>query len=203
MNQIEELVVREFFEQHGFFARAAPTPSNAGRRKSPADSLDLLVTRMDDKPPDRPPGFFLFPTELTRLRRGVVMLRGWQTLRGNPPPRTSAQVHRFIQQTILKILPAETEQTEVETEPPGDWTRVLVLPHLPTAEPFRTQSTEALAARGIGGIISFRGMLADLTARADGGGPFPSSTLARIIRLLKDHDLIRDAQLELFPERNP
>ena len=199
MSSIEEMVVREFFEQHGFYARAAPPPSPAGRRKASVDAFDLLVKLNEDSPPDRPPGFFLFPTELPRLRRVVVMLRGWQSLRGNPPPRTSAQIHRFIQQTILKILPDEPEDTE--TQPDGDWTRVLVLPHLPTAEPFRTQSTKALSERGIGGIISFRGMLADLTTRVESGGPFPSSTFCRIIRLLKDHDLIRDAQLELFPER--
>jgi hypothetical protein len=78
-----------------------------------------------------------------------------------------------------------------------DVTKVLVLPALPTTEPFRSQSVELLKARGVDAIISFRTMLLDLIDKVETNRSYGKSDTLQIIRILKNYDLFRDTQLDL------
>jgi hypothetical protein len=90
-------------------------------------------------------------------------------------------------------------------EDPGDdtagLTRILVLPALPTAEPFRSQSVELLKARGVDAIISFRAMLLDLLDKVEVNQSYSKSSVLQVMRILKNYDLLRDMQLEMFSDR--
>lgn len=197
MDGLEEIIAREYFEQNGFLVRRVSTPWPAQRKKQPEGS-DLMVVRCAAQPPERPPGFFLFSSELPLLRQAVILIRGWHALRSPPIPRTSAQIHRFITQTVMKTF---VEKENLLNEPPNDvtgWLKILLLPHLPTAEPFRTQIVEILQAARVGGVISFRAMLSDLVGRAELDGPADRSAVPGTIRLLRQYDLLRDSQLDLF-----
>ena len=82
-------------------------------------------------------------------------------------------------------------------------TKLLVLPALPTAEPFRSQSVELLKARGVDGIISFRSMLLDLIEKVEINRSYGKSDTLQVIRILKNYDLIKEAQLDLLGRRTP
>ena len=81
-------------------------------------------------------------------------------------------------------------------------TKVLVLPALPTAEPFRSQSVELLKARGVDAIISFRAMLLDLIENVEINRSYGKSDALQVIRILKNYDLLKEAQLDL-PRSKP
>ncbi|MCC6414697.1 MAG: hypothetical protein IT582_02155, partial [Opitutaceae bacterium] len=83
----------------------------------------------------------------------------------------------------------------------GELTKILVLPGLPTAEPFRSQSIAVLKERGVDGIISFRTMLLDLIEKVEINRSYRKSDTLQVIRILKNYDLIKDAQLDMFPDR--
>jgi predicted FMN-binding regulatory protein PaiB len=77
-----------------------------------------------------------------------------------------------------------------------------VLPSLPTAEPFRTQSVELLKERGVDAIISFRAMLLDLLEKIEINQNYTKSDTLQVMRILKNYDLLKDTQLDLLSERS-
>ena len=83
----------------------------------------------------------------------------------------------------------------------ADVTKILVLPALPTAEPFRSQSVEMLKEKGVDGILSFRSMLLDLIEKIDSNRNYGKSDTLQVIRVLKNYDLLKDAQLDLLSDR--
>ena len=79
----------------------------------------------------------------------------------------------------------------------GALTKILELPSLPTAEPFRSQSVELLKQHGVDAIISFRAMLLDLLEKIEINQNYSKSDTLQVMRLLKNYDLLKDTQLDL------
>ena len=62
----------------------------------------------------------------------------------------------------------------------------------------RQESIALLKGKGVDGVIPFRTMLATLVAETKTNRNYQKSDLLQIIRILKNYDLIREPQLELF-----
>jgi hypothetical protein len=111
----------------------------------------------------------------------------------------SPEIFGFLEENVLKqaarLFPTEGDGIG------GDVAKILVLPAIPTAEPFRTQSVDLLKERGVDGIISFRAMLLDLIEKIDANRNYGKSDTLQVIRVLKNYDLLKDAQLDLLSER--
>ena len=101
---------------------------------------------------------------------------------------------------VTRFFPKDTEDDPGAGEI-GDMTKILVLPSLPTAEPFRTQSVEMLKERGVDAIISFRAMLLDIIDKIEPNRNYGKSDTLQVIRILKNYDLLKEAQLEMFMDR--
>ena len=76
--------------------------------------------------------------------------------------------------------------------------KVLVLPGLPTADPHRAESIRLLREKGVDAIISFRSMLQDIIAKVETNLNYQKSDVLQVLRILKNYDLVKDPQLELF-----
>ncbi len=200
MSAIDEGIVREFFEQNGFFVRQVRKYQVQARRKTGDEEIDLLVYNPTWRKASRRPDFFLFSTELQFVHQAIVAVKPWHTdvftpamLKGSP------DIFGFLEQNVLKqaarLFPAEADGIG------SDVAKILVLPALPTAEPFRSQSVELLKERGVDGIISFRAMLLDLIENIHANRNYGKSDTLQVIRLLKNYDLLRDAQLDLLSDR--
>ena len=200
MSAIDEGIVREFFEQNGFFVRQVRKYQVQARRKTGEEEIDLLVHNPSWRKGSRRPDFFLFSTELAFVHQAVVSVKPWHTdvftpamLKGSP------EIFGFLEQNVLRqaarLFPTEGDGVG------ADLAKILVLPAIPTAEPFRSQSVELLKERGVDGIISFRSMLLDLIEKIDANRNYGKSDTLQVIRLLKNYDLLRDAQLDLLTDR--
>jgi hypothetical protein len=200
MSAIDEGIVREFFEQNGFFVRQVRKYQVQARRKTGDEEIDLLVYNPTWRKASRRPDFFLFSTELPFVHQAIVAVKPWHTdvftpamLKGSP------DIFGFLEQNVLKraarLFPSESDGIG------SDVAKILVLPALPTAEPFRSQSVELLKERGVDGIISFRAMLLDLIENIHANRNYGKSDTLQVIRLLKNYDLLRDAQLDLLSDR--
>jgi hypothetical protein len=200
MSAIDEGIVREFFEQNGFFVRQVRKYQVQARRKTGDEEIDLLVHNPSWRKASRKPDFFLFSTELPYVHQAVVAVKPWHTdvftpamLKGSP------EIFGFLEKNVLKqaqrLFPDEGDGIG------SDVAKILVLPALPTAEPFRSQSVELLKERGVDGIISFRAMLLDLIEKIDANRNYGKSDTLQVIRVLKNYDLLRDAQLDLLSDR--
>ena len=186
MAAIDEEIVREYFEQNGFFVRQGRKYQVQARRKTGGEEIDLVVLNPAWRRGLRKPDFFLFPNELPFLSRAIVSVRGWHTDVFTPAMmKHSPEIFRFVEENVRK------EATRLFPENPGD----------ATAEPFRSQSVELLKARGVDAIISFRAMLLDLLDKVEVNQSYSKSSVLQVMRILKNYDLLKDMQLEMFSDR--
>ena len=203
MSAIDEGIVREYFEQSGFLVRQVRKYQVQSRKKHFDEEIDLLVYNPAWKRGARKPDFFLFSSELPFLHRAVVAVKPWHTgvfsaatIKGSP------EILRFLEEEVLQEVPKLFPQGDTdEPDPPA---KVLVLPGLPTQEPFRSQSVALLKERGVDGIISFRAMLLDLIDKVEINRNYRKSDTLQVLRILKNYDLVKGPQLDLLaPERKP
>jgi hypothetical protein len=200
MSAIDEGIVREFFEQNGFFVRQVRKYQVQARRKTGDEEVDLLVHNPAWRKASRQPNFFLFSPELQFVHQAIVAVKPWHTDVFTPAMlKSSPEIFGFLEQNVLKqaarLFPPDSGEIG------GDVAKILVLPALPTAEPFRTQSVEMLKERGVDGIISFRAMLLDLIEKIEANRNYGKSDTLQVIRILKIYDLLKDAQLDLLSDR--
>ncbi len=199
MSAIDEGIVREFFEQNGFLVRQVRKYQVQSRRKHSDEEIDLLVYNPGWQRGARKPDFFLFSSELPFLHRAVVAVKPWHTgvfsaatIKGSP------EILRFLEEEVLqaasKLFPDDTAEGGAGEQP----SKILVLPGLPTQEPYRSQSVSLLKERGVDGIISFRAMLLDLIDKVEVNRNYRKSDTLQVIRILKNYDLLRDGQLDLL-----
>jgi hypothetical protein len=197
MSAIDEGIVREYFEQNGFLVRQARKYQVSARRKHAEEEIDLMVLNPAWQRGARKPDFFLFSNELPFVHKAVVAVKGWHTGVFTPQMlKSSPEIFNFLEQNVLKeaarLFPADSPD-----EPAGVLTKILVLPSLPTAEPFRSQSVELLKARGVDAIISFRAMLLDLLDKIETNQNYTKSDTLQVMRILKNYDLVKETQLDL------
>ena len=201
MSAIDEGIVREYFEQSGFLVRQVRKYQVQARRKTGDEEIDLIVYNPAWQRSVRRPDFFLFSSELPLIHRAIVAVKGWHTGVFTPNMlRSSPEIFGFLKDNVLKeatrFFPADA------TDEAGDpLTKILVLPSLPTQEPFRSQSVELLKERGVDAIISFRAMLLDLIEKTEVNRNYGKSDTLQVIRILKNYDLLKDAQLDLLGEK--
>jgi hypothetical protein len=202
MSAIDEGIVREYFEQNGFLVRQVRKYQVQARRKTGDEEVDLIVYNPAYVRSARKPDFFLFANELAYIHRAIVVVKGWHTGRFTPNMlKSSPEIFRFLEENVLKEV---TRFFPVDAEEPGnasDVTKILVLPSLPVAEPFRSQSVTMLKEHGVDAIISFRSMLLDIIERVEINKSYGKSDTLQVIRILKNYDLLKDAQLDLLAER--
>jgi len=203
MSAIDDGIVREYFEENGFFVRQIRKYQVQARRKTSDEEIDLLVVNPTWQRGSRKPDLLLFASELPFIQRAMVAVKPWHTDVFTPGMlKTSPEkIFSFLEENVLRqvtrLFPAEVEGAG------GDVTKILVLPALPTAEPVRSQSIELLKARGIDAIISFRAMLLDLIDKVEPNRSYGKSDTLQVIRLLKNYDLLKDTQLDLIADRPP
>ncbi len=201
MSAIDEGIVREYFEQSGFLVRQARKYQVSARRKAAEEEIDLIVYNPSWQRGARKPDFFLFSNELPFVQKAIVAVKGWHTGVFTPNMlKSSPEIFSFLQQNVLKEA-ARFFPNGVGDEPAGELTKILVLPSLPTAEPFRSQSVELLKQHGVDAIVSFRAMLLDLLDKIEINQNYSKSDTLQVMRLLKNYDLLKDTQLDLLPDR--
>lgn len=199
MAAIDEGIVREYFEQNGFLVRQLRKYQVQARRKTSAEEVDLLVFNPGWQAGARKPDFFLFSNELPFIQKAVVAVKGWHTGVFTPNMlKSSPEIFGFLEENVLKNV---TRLFQPPAPGEGDVTKILVLPSLPTAEPFRSQSVALLKERGVDAIISFRSMLLDLLDKIEVNQNYTKSDTLQVLRLMKNYDLLKETQLDMFPER--
>ena len=76
---------------------------------------------------------------------------------------------------------------------------ILCLPQLPASAKLKELLLKGLRKRGVHGVLLFRTILQSLIAHADTAKNYDKSDVLQMLRILKVHDLLQSAQLELFP----
>ena len=195
MASTNEDIVREYFEALGFLTRMPRKYQVAARsRMTLQEEVDLIVVNPDAAEAPIPGMGVWGPEELSRVQRAVVGVRGWHTERFSPAVRDrSPEVYRFASDEVVDDLRDDLGQ--------GDVARILCVSDLPASKSLLAESLDALAGEGIHGVLLFAHMLRELVQQVDVNRNYEKSNLLQLLRLMKNYDLVKDPQLELFVKR--
>lgn len=202
MSAFDEELVREYFEAHGFHVRQrrGPPPGAPGRGKAPPEQLELELLNPAYRPGPAP-GFALFTNDLPKIERALVVVRPWHATQKFSPGLLTrpAELAGFLE----KNLGGKKGGALFPDEPlfdgaPAAPLRVLVVPALPQPGPERERAEELLRGLGVGAALSFRSILHDFLNRLEGAkANAPLSEAARILRTLRNYDLLVTPQMDL------
>jgi hypothetical protein len=200
MAGFDEQIVREYFELHGFHTRQLRKYPNAARGKLAEEEIDLAIINPTWSQGQRDPQFLLFATELPYIRQAIVSIQSWPTQQRFTPNmlRSSSDILKFLEKNVLKPTDPVFIDEEEARLPEGPWAKILVLPSLPTTEPQRTESIRQLKLKGVDGMISMRTMLIDILQKMDSHRNYLKSDTLQLLRMLRNYDLLKDPQLDLF-----
>ena len=189
MAAVSEIIVREYFELHGFFVRQQRKFIRPSRVED--DEIDFFVFNPRAQAVAALP-FILNSADLAGVGRAVVVVKGWHTDTFSPGLLANApEMFRFLE-------PGAFQQATKSFGGEGPLTKLLVVPALPSHEEARQQSIEMLRAKGLDAVLPFRAMLADLIGAIEVNRNYQKSDLLQIIRIFKNYDFFKEPQLELF-----
>jgi hypothetical protein len=192
MAAVSEIIVREYFELHGFFVRQQRKYVAPNARED--DEIDFFVINPHFQPQANLP-FVLGPADLVGMSRALVVVKGWHTETFSPSTlANSPEIFRFLE-------PDSLQQAAKSFGGDGPLTKLLVVPALPTQEEARKQSIELLLAKGIDAVLPFHTILAELIDQIEVNRNYQKSDLLQVIRILKNYDFLKEKQLELFKSK--
>lgn len=205
MAGFDENIVREYFEVNGFFVRQLRKYSVQSRKKRADEEIDMVVFNPSvSAKTTESQSFQLFSGDVARIRRAVVVVKGWHTSRFTPAMlRSSRKIFDFLKKDVLNQA-----ESYFRFDDPGvdatvaaesaSFSKILVLPGLPTADPQRSESIELLKEGGIDGIIAFSTILENLVRHVEVNHSYQKSDLLQLLRILKLYDMVKTPQMNLF-----
>jgi hypothetical protein len=137
----------------------------------------------------------LEPADLGFVDRAIVVVKGWHTETfSSAVLEHSPEIFRFVEPKVF-------QQAARALGKDGSVLKILVVPALPQAVRAREQSIALLRSKGVDAVIPFRTMLTELINETEANRNYQKSDLLQIIRILKNYDLLKGPQLELFKPR--
>jgi hypothetical protein len=195
MSAVSEWIVREYFECMGFLVRQPRKYQVSARPKHVEEEVDLLVINPAIAEPSLSESILWTGAEVQQMSRAVVGVRGWHTERFSTAViELSPEIFRFAESAAVKNIERDLG--------PGPVAKVLCLPNLPTSGSSRDEALQLLKEKGINGVILFRTMLLELAESVDVNKNYEKSDLLQVLRILKNYDLLKDAQMDLFRRRH-
>ena len=184
MAGFDENIVREYFELNGFFVRQLRKYLVQSRKKRADEEIDLVVYNPN-------------------AQIDGVLVKAWHTSRFTPAMlKSSSRVFDFLKKEVLNKAETYFSFDESEVDPEvvgsGGFTKILVLPSLPTSDPQRTESIELLKEQGVDGIITFSTILVNLLRNVEVNHSYQKSDLLQMMRILKIYDMVKEPQMNLF-----
>ena len=179
----------EYFEAQGFLVCQRRKYAVQARQKTADEEINLIV--LNPRATGAAPGEFeLSPASLQQVGRAIVAVKGWHTEVFAPSVlQHQPKIFRFVEPKAV---------AEAARLVGGDGLlKILVIPGLPKEKTARDKSIELLRAKGVDGVISFRGILEELVAGVATNRNYQKSDLLQVLRLLKNYELLRDPQMEL------
>jgi hypothetical protein len=194
MASVNDLIVREFFESLGFLVNQPRKYQVMARAKQAEEEVDFLVFNPQGGAGELPAFDVWLALELRQISRAIVGVRGWHSERFSPAKLD-------LEKDLFRLADSVVMQKAHRQLGAGPVAKILCLPDLPPPGPMRTKSLAMLKAGGIDGIVLFRPMLLELIRSVDAQKNYERSELLQVLRILKAHDLLKDAQLDLFRMR--
>ncbi len=194
MSAVSEGIVREYFEALDFLVLQPRKYAVAARPKRPDEEIDLIVVNAHPGDHRLPESGSWNSQDVRGIQRAIVGVRGWHTDRFSPAMlETTPEIFRFAGDESVKRV--------TRTLGEGPVAKILCLPGLASTDELKRRSLSILKERGIDGVISFPVMLRELIGRIEVTRNYEKSDILQTLRILKNYDLLKEPQMELFRSR--
>ena len=190
MSAVDETIVREYFESHGFLVCQRRKYIVQSRQKTGDEEVDLIVLNPRATVATIPSEFELTSENLGQVSRAIVAVKGWHTEVFAP----GVLAH---QPKIFRFVESRAVEEAKKLVGSDGLLKILIVPGLPREAKTRERSIEVLRSKGIDGVISFRSILQELIAGVKVNRNYQKSDLLQILRLLKNYELLKEPQMEL------
>ena len=201
MAGFDDSLVREYFEVNGFFVRQSRKYAVQSRRKRADEEGDLLIINPAPKR-DLVPPFQLFTSDLPGLTTAVVAIKAWHTTKAITPTMIrKGDLLDFVKNEAVEA--AQEAFAELSNDATHSLSKILILPGIPAQEPQRSESIALLKQSGVDHVITFRTILENLIQNVESNQSYARSDTLQLLRLLRIYDMVKPAQLELFPGSPP
>lgn len=191
MSSVSEWIVREYFEMLGYMVSQPCKYHVGGRPKRPGEEIDLLVVNPSISAQRIPDTILWTSNDLNGIARAAVAVCGWHTER-----IYTAMLDQMPE--ILGFVGTESLALAARKAGTTNIAKIICLPRLPASKKLMQQILLMLKKKGVDGVLLFRTMLLELMNRVDVNRNYEKSDLLQIIRLLKNYDLLKDPQMDLF-----
>lgn len=192
MASVNDWFVREYLEALGFLVRQPRKYQVVARSKGLHEEVDLLAVNPLVPPGHPMPKAKLWgAAELAQTACVIVAVRGWHSEKFTAAMLASSpEIYRFAEPESVRAA-----ETELGMTNPA---KILCMADLPADPDPRAEALGFLKSRGIDGVILFRPMLLELAERIDVKKTYEKSDLLQIMRILKNYDLLKSGQMDLF-----
>jgi hypothetical protein len=189
MSAVDETIVREYFELHGFLVCQRRKYVVQARQKTTQEEVDLIVLNPRAAASGTPPEFEVTSAMLKHVSRAIVAVKGWHTEIFAP----GVLAH---QPTIFGFVGKRAVEEAERLVGAEGLVKILIVPGLPRNAKLRQKSIEVLKSKGVDGVISFRSILQELISSVTKNRNYQKSDLLQILRLLKNYELLKEPQME-------
>lgn len=163
--------------------------------KEEDEEIDFLVNNPLAARAGEPIPFVLGSADLKGIALAVVAVKGWHTETfGTGVLQNSEHIFRFTEPAIFNQAIRQLGGEQVPL-------KILVAPSLPHKKSAREQAVALLREHGVDAILPFRTMLEELIDHVAVNRNYHKSDLLQTLRILKNYDLLKGPQLELFKPR--
>jgi hypothetical protein len=187
MSDINELLVREFFEISGFVVKANRKFIPKGKESK--RGVDFFIINLNTGQQEAAE-FVLDGGSAKSVQSAIIRIEPWHTDKFYPS---------VIQKDegLLDFLSAENLKEAQKVLRTADFAKILVISNLPADKTMREKSEKLLKTKGIDHLITFPGMLSWIIKNVKSNKNYYSDTL-ELLRILKQYKFFRKPQLELF-----
>lgn len=194
MPAVSETIVREYLESLGFLVQQPQKYVVMARAKRPAEEVDIVAVQSLPVEATELPGpdhMVVGGAELRGCPRLMVSVRGWHTDRFSPATLDlSPEIFRFAEGSSVREVQRALGA--------GPLVKVLCLPNLPANPESARQALHMLREKGVDLVVLFPTMLRELIRHVEVSKNYERSDLLQTLRILKNYELLKDEQLELF-----
>ncbi len=188
MSNINEILVREFFEMLGFVVKANRKFIPKG--KTSKRGVDFFIINLNTNQNKESEEFVLEGESVKSVHSAIIRIEPWHTDKFYPS---------VIQKDegLLDFLNPENLKEAQKVLKTSDFKKILVISRLPSSQEMCNKSEKILKTKGIDHLITFPIILSWLIKTVKNNKSYYNDAL-ELLRILKQYRLFRKPQLELF-----
>jgi len=190
MAEVNEEIVRVFFETCGFMVRTNVRYQAPGRMRIDSD-VDLVVHNVNPQREHPPDNFVLTVEELKGVEYASVEVKGWHTENFNPSLIRAAKDKGLFNFVCEEAIDAVTEALNT-----ARFSKILVVSRLSPGEPYRSRAVRLLKQYGVDHLIEFATILNHIVAHTLPNKDYREWEMLQTVRLLKTYGLLKAGGLQ-------